>query len=607
MFRFSSGACHADAQATRTSDVHPRALKEFGIPPSFDEMKDALDLALEVRHPPADHGAGGARLHPPPAQPGAGAGSDQAAGLDRTRRLSGRKARFAPSVIEGSLGPSVGDAAGPRVGAATTTTHGRSVIRAGDGPHRGRYADRGDPAPAIPSWCRRTCWARASITRSRCAANSMIEAGIFDGDTVIIRKQDTANTGEIIVALVDDEEATLKRLRRKGASIALEAANPAYETRIFGPTGSRCRAASWVCCASTDRHRPDQLRFGSRPGWVGSFSLKQQSRWQNPARGQTAKTIGSAPPQGRIIGSGIVTNGVEWVAVDWGTSNLRAWGIDAGGNAVFSRASPQGMGKLTPDQYPAVLTELLADAVDHPVDALICGMAGARQGWLEAPYLDAPAELTQLAAGAVSPAMPADTIRPRILPGICLREVGAEDVMRGEETQLLGLAALRPGFDGLVVMPGTHSKWALLEGTRLTRFSSAMTGEIYEVLKTHSVLRHSLQGDLEGPDRDAGFEAGLDLGLDRPDRLTGLLFKVRAGALLSGRTAPWCAGFLSGLLIGAEIGGHRDWIGSTEIPLVGSVTISKLYQRAFRRIGISSRIVDATDATLAGLKAARQG
>ncbi len=302
-----------------------------------------------------------------------------------------------------------------------------------------------------------------------------------------------------------------------------------------------------------------------------------------------------------------MTNGVEWVAVDWGTSNLRAWGIDAGGNAVFSRASPQGMGKLTPDQYPAVLTELLADAVDHPVDALICGMAGARQGWLEAPYLDAPAELTQLAGGAVAPAMPGDAIRPRILPGICLREIGAEDVMRGEETQLLGLAALRPGFDGLVVMPGTHSKWALLEGTRLTRFSSAMTGEIYEVLKTHSVLRHSLQGDLEGADRDVGFEAGLDLGLDRPDRLTGLLFKVRAGALLSGRTAPWCAGFLSGLLIGAEIGGHRDWIGSTEIPLVGSVAISKLYQRAFRRIGISSRIVDATDATLAGLKAARQG
>ena len=302
-----------------------------------------------------------------------------------------------------------------------------------------------------------------------------------------------------------------------------------------------------------------------------------------------------------------MTNRVEWVAVDWGTSNLRAWGIDAAGNPVFSRTSPDGMGKLTREQYPAVLTGLLKDAVDHPVDALICGMAGARQGWLEAPYLDAPADLRTLETGAVAPQMPDAAISPSILPGVCVRDVGFEDVMRGEETQLLGLAALQPGFSGLVVMPGTHSKWALLDGTRLTRFSSAMTGEIFEVLKTHSVLRHSLQGELDGPDRDIGFDAGLDLGLDKPERLTATLFKVRAGSLLSGRSAPWCAGFLSGLLIGAEIGGQRDWIGTTEIPLIGSVAVSKLYQRGFRRFGVSSRIIDATDATLAGLKAARQG
>ena len=302
-----------------------------------------------------------------------------------------------------------------------------------------------------------------------------------------------------------------------------------------------------------------------------------------------------------------MTNRVEWVAVDWGTSNLRAWGMDATGNPVFSRSSPDGMGKLTREQYPAALAGLLKDAVDHPVDALICGMAGARQGWLEAPYLDAPADLRTLETGAVAPQMPDAAISPSILPGVCLRDVGFEDVMRGEETQLLGLAALQPGFSGLVVMPGTHSKWALLDGTRLTRFSSAMTGEIFEVLKTHSVLRHSLQGELDGPDRDIGFDAGLDLGLDKPERLTATLFKVRAGSLLSGRSAPWCAGFLSGLLIGAEIGGQRDWIGTTEIPLIGSVAVSKLYQRGFRRIGVSSRIIDATDATLAGLKAARQG
>lgn len=298
----------------------------------------------------------------------------------------------------------------------------------------------------------------------------------------------------------------------------------------------------------------------------------------------------------------------SWVAVDWGTSNLRAWGIDASGGAIaFSRASDQGMGKLTPDAYPGALAALLANAVDPatPLDILICGMAGARQGWLEAPYLDAPADLAHLQARAVAPELPGTAWRAKILPGVCLRTPGAEDVMRGEETQLLGLAALTPGFSGLVVMPGTHSKWATLSGTRIERFSSAMTGEVFEVLRTHSVLRHSLQGELEGPDRDAGFDTGLAQGLDAPQRLTATLFKVRAGALLSGRSAPWCAGFLSGLLIGAEIGGQRDWISAAEIPLVGSTGLCALYAKAFAVLGAKTRIIDATDATLAGLKAAR--
>lgn len=296
---------------------------------------------------------------------------------------------------------------------------------------------------------------------------------------------------------------------------------------------------------------------------------------------------------------------VEWVAVDWGTSNLRAWGIDSAGGITFARSSPDGMGRLSREQYPDVLTSLLSGVTDDVEDVLICGMAGARQGWIEAPYLDAPAELGRLAASAVAPDMPGP-LSPRILPGVCLRDLGAEDVMRGEETQLLGLSALIPNFSGLAVMPGTHSKWALLSGTRLERFSSAMTGEIFELLRTHSVLRHSLVGELEGEDRDLGFDAGLEQGLERPERLTATLFKVRAGSLLSDRSAPWCAGFLSGLLIGAEIGGQRDWIGEAEIPLVGSVGLCGLYQMGFARLGARTRIIDATDATLAGLKAARQ-
>ena len=301
----------------------------------------------------------------------------------------------------------------------------------------------------------------------------------------------------------------------------------------------------------------------------------------------------------------------EWIAVDWGTSNLRAWGIAANNQQTFAASSPLGMGKLTPDAFPRVLEEVVGKelpADSPPVDVLICGMAGARQGWMEAPYLDVPADLTGLAFASVQPAIPDARLKPRILPGVCQKLAGAEDVMRGEETQILGLSAMIPGFAGVAIHPGTHSKWIAVNGRRIERFATAMTGEIFEVMRTHSVLRLTVSANAAGEERDAGFAAGLPTGIDAPEKLTSLLFKVRTGALLSGRHPDWCAGFLSGLLIGAEIGGHRDWLASEsdEIPLVGSSTLCGLYAQGLARIGVRTRIVDATEATLAGLKAARR-
>src|SRR5690606_3566890 len=192
----------------------------------------------------------------------------------------------------------------------------------------------------------------------------------------------------------------------------------------------------------------------------------------------------------RAIGSGINERGAgaamsepagahQWVAVDWGTSNVRAWGIGAGGEIVWSRSSDRGMGRLSAADYPAVLTELLAAAATErpaPVEVLICGMAGARQGWREAPYLEAPAALDRLLLSAVRPETDGTPFDVRILPGSCQKTPGGEDVMRGEETQLLGLLALRPEFSGTVCMPGTHSKWVQLEGGRVVGFATAMTG-----------------------------------------------------------------------------------------------------------------------------------
>lgn len=300
---------------------------------------------------------------------------------------------------------------------------------------------------------------------------------------------------------------------------------------------------------------------------------------------------------------------VEWVAVDWGTSNVRAWGIDSAGDIVFSQTSDQGMGRLASTDYPGVLEGMLKDQPrppDGPLGVLICGMAGARQGWREAPYIETPATLSQLAAGAVRPSTGRADLLARILPGVCQKTPGREDVIRGEETQLLGLLSLRPDFEGTVLMPGTHSKWVRIAGGRITEFVTAMTGELYDVLGTHSVLRHSVQPGDAGPQTEEGVAEGLSAGLERPAELSALLFRTRAASLLSSRGPDWCSGYLSGLLVGAEIGGRRDWLDRAGIvPLIGSARLCRLYGAALARIGARSEAIDATEATLAGLKAAR--
>ena len=213
--------------------IHER-MKESGIPPSFDEMKDALDLrsksgihrlitALEER--------GFIRRLP-----------NRARALEVIKlpdsmnpSLGGKRSRFEPNVITGNLGKVSAMPPRSTLPATASADPGRGVAV----PVMGRIA-AGTPIEAIQTHSHTITVPPEMLGVGEHFAlevrgDSMIEAGIFDGDTVLIRKQDTAGTGEIIVALVDNEEATLKRLRRKGNSVALEAANPAYETRIFGP------------------------------------------------------------------------------------------------------------------------------------------------------------------------------------------------------------------------------------------------------------------------------------------------------------------------------------------------------------------------------------
>lgn len=302
---------------------------------------------------------------------------------------------------------------------------------------------------------------------------------------------------------------------------------------------------------------------------------------------------------------------VDWVAADWGTSNLRVWAVGPESKASFITETNTGMGRLGPGDYAGILEDICADLSrkdDQPIDVVICGMAGAKQGWLEAPYVEAPAELRTLGAHAVVPADAGPRLRPRILPGICIRTIGGEDVMRGEETQLLGLSALRPGFSGTVILPGTHSKWAHMQGQTLVRFSTAMTGEVFHALASHTVLSQSLAAQPGNEMAEGGVSAGLANGLEAPQRLTSMLFKVRAASLLSGRDAAWCRGYLSGLLVGAEVGGHLDELQGQEIvPVLGSARLAPIYLQALSMSGYRGEAIDISEATIAGLKAAYLG
>ncbi|WP_415182641.1 2-dehydro-3-deoxygalactonokinase [Phaeovulum sp.] len=288
----------------------------------------------------------------------------------------------------------------------------------------------------------------------------------------------------------------------------------------------------------------------------------------------------------------------DWIAADWGTTHLRLWAM-RGGEVALKRSCDQGMGRLTPAQFGPVLEAEIAqfgmDLAGIPVIA--CGMVGSRQGWAEAPYRATPTDprtkLIQVANHAARPVYIACGIRQDAPP----------DVMRGEETQIAGLLAQTPDFDGVVCLPGTHTKWVRLRADQIERFQSCMTGELFELLAKQSVLRHTL--DTDGLDL-AAFDAACAEALADPARAYGGLFQLRAAALLDNLDPTSAGSRLSGLLIGWELAAVRDlWAGRT-VALIGSPKLAALYGRVLGANGVATQDYPTEPITLAGLHAAWQ-
>lgn len=289
---------------------------------------------------------------------------------------------------------------------------------------------------------------------------------------------------------------------------------------------------------------------------------------------------------------------VAWIAVDWGTSNLRAWAMGADGRPLAEATSPAGMGGLSAAGFEPALLALAEPwlAPGRRTRAVACGMVGARQGWVEAGYAAVPCP-------PCGPAVRAPVTDPRlevlILPG--LSQAAPADVMRGEETQIAGLIAAEPGFDGVACLPGTHTKWAHVSAGEVVSFASFMTGELFALLSTASVLRHSVAAEgWSAPD----FAEAVAETLARPERLAGRLFGLRAEGLLAGLAPERARARLSGLLIGAELAAARPyWLGR-DVVLIGAPALARAYAEALAPAGLALRLRDAAAMTLAGLAAA---
>ncbi|MCW5635339.1 MAG: 2-dehydro-3-deoxygalactonokinase [Rubrivivax sp.] len=300
------------------------------------------------------------------------------------------------------------------------------------------------------------------------------------------------------------------------------------------------------------------------------------------------------------------------IALDWGTSNLRASLLGAEGGVLETRSAASGVMALPggdPGRFAAALMALAGDWIEtHRCPLIASGMIGSRQGWREAPYVECPAGLAAVAARLVRVEHAAGTVL-HIVPGLsCIGADGQDDVMRGEETQLFGAADQEePSVTRVVagrcfILPGTHSKWAWLgEGGSVCSFQTFMTGELYAVLRQHSILGRLMPPGGEGvPSRDAGaFAEGVRLGLAEHASATHLLFTVRTAGL-AGRVAPEALPeLLSGMLIGIEIGGATRAAAPPAVVLLGEPALCARYEAALDVAGIAHRRA-AGDATTRG-------
>jgi 2-dehydro-3-deoxygalactonokinase len=302
-----------------------------------------------------------------------------------------------------------------------------------------------------------------------------------------------------------------------------------------------------------------------------------------------------------------------YIAGDWGTTRLRL-SLCLGERVIATRQGP-GIGAL-PGPAAQTLRPLIAGWRESygPVPLLLCGMAGSRNGWKETPYLPCPADLRTLGEAALR--FEADGAPVAIAPGLsCTSRTSSPEVMRGEETQIAGALRLHPSLATdrhLLCLPGTHTKWVWLEDGCVRDFLTALTGELFALLRDGSTLTRATRcsvppetSQLSGVSDDAhdGFERGLEAAAAHGTSLLHALFSVRSRQLIEDRPQAWAVSYLSGLMIGADVRGAIPLFATrSQVVLIGDALLNERYAQALNRERVATSCLDGEQCALAGLR-----
>ena len=282
------------------------------------------------------------------------------------------------------------------------------------------------------------------------------------------------------------------------------------------------------------------------------------------------------------------------LAIDWGTTSLRGALLDERGEVKAERELPRGVMTVEPGTFGTVFQEAFGDWHTYSVLTLVCGMAGSRQGWMEVPYCICPAGFAEISEYLAW----VEPNRIAIVPGLIYDRQGAPDVMRGEETQVLGALQLLGLQDALVILPGTHSKWVRVQDGRIRSFVTFMTGEVYALLRQHSILSRSMLHH-DGEFDEEAFQRGLWQARVSKSVLQAA-FTTRTLALFDRMPLASLPSYLSGVVIGDELRSQDDEL-PPEVVLVGSHDLSHRYAVALKAWGVRKTRIVGSEATWQGL------